>query len=148
MRSSKEAFIGDTFHKNGEPVTALPGFQPLKPMVFAGVYPLDQSQHVELRNAIDKLTLNDSAVTVTIDSRLIPSVSSFAIFYLTIVSQFSSGTRLEAGVSGVVAPRGFHAETAAGVRYRSDTYGTFRDVQIEDETNETERQRWNRCYLH
>lgn len=79
MRSSKEALIGDTFHKNKETVQALPGFQPLKPMVFAGIYPLDQSQHVELRNAIDKLILNDSAVTVTIDSRLI---LSFVIFYV------------------------------------------------------------------
>ena len=38
-------------------------------MVFAGVYPMDESQHVALISAIEKLVLNDSAVTVTIDSR-------------------------------------------------------------------------------
>lgn len=69
MRSSKEALIGDTLHRTDEPVEALPGFEPSKPMVFAGVYPLDQSQHVNLRSAIEKLALNDSAVTVSVDTR-------------------------------------------------------------------------------
>lgn len=69
MRSSKEAHIGDTIHRVGADVQSLPGFSPCKPMVFAGVYPMDQSQHVALRSAIEKLTLNDSAVTVEIESR-------------------------------------------------------------------------------
>nr|CAI5845853.1 unnamed protein product [Callosobruchus analis] len=68
MRSSKEAHIGDTIHHAGESVEVLPGFQPLKPMVFAGIYPMDQSQHIHLRSAIEKLTLNDSAVTVDVDT--------------------------------------------------------------------------------
>ncbi|KAK5637750.1 hypothetical protein RI129_000068 [Pyrocoelia pectoralis] len=49
-------------------VEPLKGFQPVKPMVFAGIYPVDQSQHVNLRNAIEKLALNDSAVSITIDA--------------------------------------------------------------------------------
>lgn len=69
MRSSKEALIGDTIHRTGEVVEPLPGFKPSKPMVFAGVYPFDQSQHVNLRNAIEKLALNDFAVTVAVDTR-------------------------------------------------------------------------------
>ncbi|XP_022902526.2 translation factor GUF1 homolog, mitochondrial [Onthophagus taurus] len=68
MRSSKEAFIGDTFCKKGEKVVVLSGFEPPKPMVFAGIYPFDQSQHVHLRNAIEKLVLNDSAVNVSLDT--------------------------------------------------------------------------------
>ncbi|CAH1965713.1 unnamed protein product [Acanthoscelides obtectus] len=68
MRSSKEALIGDTIHHVDEQVEILPGFQPLRPMVFAGIYPMDQSQHVNLRSAIEKLTLNDSAVTVDVDT--------------------------------------------------------------------------------
>lgn len=71
MRSSKEAFIGDTLHKTNEIVEPLDKFQPSKPMVFAGIYPLDQSQHVNLRSAIEKLVLNDSAVSVATDTRLI-----------------------------------------------------------------------------
>lgn len=69
MRSSKEAHIGDTIYHVGIEIKALPGFSPSRPMVFAGVYPMDQSQHVALRSAIDKLVLNDSAVTIDVESR-------------------------------------------------------------------------------
>lgn len=68
MRSSHEAHIGDTICLKGQTVEALPGFKPVRPMVFAGIYPTDQSQHVNLRNAIEKLTLNDSAVSVAVDT--------------------------------------------------------------------------------
>lgn len=69
MRSSKEAFVGDTLHKSNCNVVPLKSFSLPKPMVFAGIYPFDQSQHVNLRRAIEKLVLNDSAVSVSIDSR-------------------------------------------------------------------------------
>lgn len=68
MRNSKEAIIGDTFHTKDVPVPALPGFKALQPMVFAGIYPSEQAQHVALRNAIEKLILNDSVVTLIPDS--------------------------------------------------------------------------------
>lgn len=68
MRNSKEAIIGDTLHLKNKVVEPLTGFKPQQPMVFAGIYPSDQSQHVALRAAIDKLILTDSAVTLTIDS--------------------------------------------------------------------------------
>lgn len=66
---SKEAHIGDTLHLRHESVEPLEGFKAPKPMVFAGVYPMDQSQFISLQTAIDKLILNDSAVTVTLESR-------------------------------------------------------------------------------
>lgn len=68
MRTIKEAKIGDTFHTKNQPVEPLTGIKPLRPMVFAGVYPTDQSQHQHLRSAIDKLILNDSCVTILPDS--------------------------------------------------------------------------------
>ncbi|XP_056638227.1 translation factor GUF1 homolog, mitochondrial isoform X1 [Diorhabda sublineata] len=68
MRSTKEAHIGDTIHHSNTPIEPLKGFRPSRPMVFAGIYPMDQSQHLLLRSAIDKLTLNDSAVTVDLDT--------------------------------------------------------------------------------
>lgn len=68
MRNSKEAIIGDTIHLKNKTVEPLTGFKPQQPMVFAGVYPSDQSQHVSLRAAIDKLILTDSAVTLAVDS--------------------------------------------------------------------------------
>lgn len=69
MRNSKESIIGDTFHlKNDDDIQPLERFKMPQPMVYAGIYPADMSKHVALRSAIEKLCLNDSAVTVTIDS--------------------------------------------------------------------------------
>uniref|UniRef100_A0A1Q3FCB3 Translation factor GUF1 homolog, mitochondrial n=1 Tax=Culex tarsalis TaxID=7177 RepID=A0A1Q3FCB3_CULTA len=69
MRTSKESNIGDTLYlKKDKTCEPLPGFKPQQPMVFAGVYPADQSQHINLKSAIEKLVLNDSAVTVVPDS--------------------------------------------------------------------------------
>ncbi|KAI5703081.1 hypothetical protein M8J75_007455 [Diaphorina citri] len=68
MRTVKEAHIGDTIHLKDTPVPPLIGFKKTQPMVFSGVYPLDQSQHTALRGAIEKLVLNDSAVTVSVES--------------------------------------------------------------------------------
>lgn len=45
------------------------GVAPVKHMVYAGIFPSDQSQHPVLNDAIKKLALNDSAVSVTADSR-------------------------------------------------------------------------------
>ncbi|KAL2711731.1 hypothetical protein V1478_018752 [Vespula squamosa] len=68
MRSSKEAHIGDTLYKKGQPVESLGGFTAIKPMVFSGVYPMDQSHFLTLQSAIDKLILNDSAVEIVPNS--------------------------------------------------------------------------------
>ncbi|XP_078809864.1 translation factor GUF1, mitochondrial isoform X3 [Oryzias latipes] len=70
MKEVKEAQIGDTLFLQERPVDALPGFKPAKPMVFAGMYPMDQSEYPGLRSAIERLTLNDSSVMVQRDSSL------------------------------------------------------------------------------
>ncbi|XP_068719487.1 translation factor GUF1 homolog, mitochondrial-like isoform X2 [Montipora capricornis] len=70
IRNSKDAQIGDTFFHPHSPVEPLSGFKPMKPTVFAGVYPVDQTEHIYLRSAIEKLTLNDASVTVHADSCL------------------------------------------------------------------------------
>uniref|UniRef100_A0A6Q2Z377 Tr-type G domain-containing protein n=1 Tax=Esox lucius TaxID=8010 RepID=A0A6Q2Z377_ESOLU len=70
MKEVKEAQIGDTLYHQKHPVEPLPGFKPAKAMVFAGMYPMDQSDYSTLRSAVEKLTLNDSSVTVQRDSSL------------------------------------------------------------------------------
>ncbi len=61
--------VGDTVTDNGRPAAEpLPGFVDAKPMVFAGLYPLDSSAFGELREALEKLSLNDSAFTFQPDS--------------------------------------------------------------------------------
>jgi GTP-binding protein LepA len=59
-----DAKVGDTItHKDGGATEALPGFKECKPMVFSGIYPVDSADHEDLRNALEKLQLNDSAFT-------------------------------------------------------------------------------------
>lgn len=70
MKDVKEAQIGDTLFLQDRPVEPLPGFKPAKPMVFAGMFPMDQAEYTGLRSAIERLTLNDSSVTVQRDSSL------------------------------------------------------------------------------
>uniref|UniRef100_A0A8C7J7Q2 GTP binding elongation factor GUF1 n=1 Tax=Oncorhynchus kisutch TaxID=8019 RepID=A0A8C7J7Q2_ONCKI len=70
MKEVKEAQIGDTLYHQKHLVEAFPGFKPAKAMVFAGMYPMDQSDYSALRSAVEKLTLNDSSVTVQRDSSL------------------------------------------------------------------------------
>jgi elongation factor 4 len=64
MKTVKEARVGDTLFHQRKPVTPFPGFKPAKPMVFAGIFPIDNTDFELLRDAIEKLTLNDASVTV------------------------------------------------------------------------------------
>ncbi|MBA2731411.1 MAG: elongation factor 4 [Acidobacteria bacterium] len=54
--------IGDTITESARPTKEpFPGFQEIKPMVFAGLYPVDTNQYEELRDALNKLRLNDAS---------------------------------------------------------------------------------------
>ncbi len=64
MKTVKEARVGDTIHHPSDTVKAFPGFKPARPMVFAGIYPVETAGFEALRDAIEKLTLNDASVSV------------------------------------------------------------------------------------
>jgi GTP-binding protein LepA len=62
IKRVSDARIGDTVTELARPTSApFPGFKELKPMVFAGLYPVESHQYPELREALDKLRLNDSS---------------------------------------------------------------------------------------
>src|SRR5579872_4898772 len=64
IKTISDAQIGDTIMDPENPAAEpLPGFQPAKPMVFAGLYPVESHEHGLLRDALEKLRLNDSAFT-------------------------------------------------------------------------------------
>jgi GTP-binding protein LepA len=59
-----ETRIGDTITADERPAQEpLPGFKPMKPMVFSGLYPTEANQYQGLRDALEKLRLNDSSFT-------------------------------------------------------------------------------------
>eukprot|EP00002_Diphylleia_rotans_P029624 TRINITY_DN6042_c0_g1_i4.p1 TRINITY_DN6042_c0_g1~~TRINITY_DN6042_c0_g1_i4.p1 ORF type:complete len:620 (-),score=121.66 TRINITY_DN6042_c0_g1_i4:117-1976(-) len=68
MKKSVEAKIGDTFKTPNSSVVPLPGFKNPKPMVFSGIYPVESDEFEKLQAAIEKLTLNDSSVTMQKES--------------------------------------------------------------------------------
>jgi GTP-binding protein LepA len=62
IKKISDTKIGDTLTEEKRPAAEpLPGFKEVKPMVFAGLYPVDADQYAELRDALEKLRLNDSS---------------------------------------------------------------------------------------
>ena len=63
IKELKAAMVGDTVTSAARPAkAALPGFKEVKPQVFAGLYPVESNQYEALRNALDKLKLNDASL--------------------------------------------------------------------------------------
>lgn len=64
IKNVREVMVGDTItHTNRKAETAIQGFQEVKPMVFSGIYPVDSTEFEPLRDALEKLHLNDAALT-------------------------------------------------------------------------------------
>ena len=64
IKDAREVKVGDTITRTEEPAQeAIQGFEDVKPMVFAGIYPVDTEDYEELRNSMEKLQLNDASLT-------------------------------------------------------------------------------------
>ncbi len=71
IKTSREVRVGDTItHMQAPCEKAIEGFEAVKPMVFAGVYPVDTDDYEELRASIEKLQLNDASLTFEPESSL------------------------------------------------------------------------------
>lgn len=63
LKEVSEVQVGDTLTDDARPATEpLPGYRPAKPMVFAGLYPANADDYLKLKDALDKLRLNDAAL--------------------------------------------------------------------------------------
>ena len=64
LKTLQDLDVGDTITLAAQPATEkLPGYKPMKPMVFAGLYPVMAEQYNDLRDALEKLQLNDASLT-------------------------------------------------------------------------------------
>ena len=64
VKSIAEAHVGDTITDAGKPTKkALPGYQQVKSVVFCGFYPVERDEYPQLRDALEKLCLNDAAIS-------------------------------------------------------------------------------------
>lgn len=123
IKTVADVSIGDTVTEAARPTPEpFPGFQEIKPMVFAGLYPIEPNQYVELRDALEKLRLNDSSFFFE------PEVSTalgfgFRCGFLGLLHMEIVQERLE---------REFKVDlitTAPGVRYRiTDVRGDIIEV--------------------
>lgn len=63
IKVAKEVKVGDTITSVDNPALPIQGFEDVKPMVFAGIYPVDTDDYEDLRDAMEKLQLNDASLT-------------------------------------------------------------------------------------
>ena len=69
-KTSKEVKVGDTITHVANPAPAIAGFEEVKPMVFAGVYPIEAEDFENLRASLEKLQLNDASLTFQPESSM------------------------------------------------------------------------------
>jgi GTP-binding protein LepA len=134
IKTVADVQIGDTVTEAARPVdTPFPGFQEVKPMVFAGLYPIDSAQYEDLRDAMDKLRLNDASFFYEPESSTALGFG-FRCGFLGLLHMEIIQERLE---------REFNLDlitTAPGVRYRvTTTNGEVTEVDSPSKMPETGR---------
>ena len=68
IKNAKEVKVGDTIINAANPAPAIRGFEDVKPMVFAGIFPVVTEDFEELRDCMDKLQLNDASLTFELET--------------------------------------------------------------------------------
>lgn len=68
IKNAKEVKVGDTITLASNPGEAIKGFEEVKPMVFAGIFPVNTDEFEELRDCMEKLQLNDASLTFELET--------------------------------------------------------------------------------
>lgn len=68
IKNAKEVKVGDTITLSSNPGKMIQGFEEVKPMVFAGIFPVNTDEFEELRDCMDKLQLNDASLTFELET--------------------------------------------------------------------------------
>ena len=68
IKNAKEVKVGDTITLANNPAEMIKGFEEVKPMVFAGIFPVETDEFEELRDCMDKLQLNDASLTFELET--------------------------------------------------------------------------------
>lgn len=68
IKNAKEVKVGDTITLSANPGIGIKGFEEVKPMVFAGIFPVNTDDFEELRDCMDKLQLNDASLTYELET--------------------------------------------------------------------------------
>ncbi|MBA4197630.1 MAG: elongation factor 4 [Chitinophaga sp.] len=68
IKNAKEIKVGDTITVSGSNAEAIKGFEEVKPMVFAGIFPVETDAFEELRDCMEKLQLNDASLTFELET--------------------------------------------------------------------------------
>jgi GTP-binding protein LepA len=123
VKDVHDAKVGDTITEEDRPTTEpFPGFKVVKPMVFSGVFPIEAADYENLRDALEKLSLNDSAFTYEAETSQALGFG-FRCGYLGLLHMEIVQERLEReyGLSLIT--------TAPSVVYRvTDTQGTVQEI--------------------
>jgi translation factor GUF1, mitochondrial len=125
MKSVKEASIGDTLFDPKFPIKPFPGFKPAKPVVFASIFPVENTDFDPLQDALGKLTLNDASVTI--EKKSSPALGlGFRCGFLGLLHMdvFKERLEQEYGLSVII--------TAPSVLYKIKIKYTGEEIWIEN----------------
>ncbi len=140
IKNSKEVKVGDTITLQENPCTeAIQGFEDVKPMVFAGIFPIDNADYEDLRDSLEKLQLNDASLVYEPETSIALGFGFrcgfLGMLHLEIIQERLS-REFDMEVITTVPNVGYFAYTKGGEKIRVNTPQDLPDNTIMDYVEE------------